>query len=1083
MRIKAFHINGFGILHDTGARDLSPGLSVFTGHNESGKSTLLRFLRAALFGLSGRVPRDEPLRGGTHGGILHIVSEDGREFIFELKGGRVRITDALTGTSIKQSVPELSEGVDRHVFERVFAVGLNDLYSGGDSILNEDRLRDRLFAAGAGLGTVALSKTFLRIEKDMDRIAKNRSTRSRSLIRDDSDRLAEIDRKLREMSSLQNEYAKLKQDTGLLSAELEDIGNILTETGKRQMEIRRLLSIIEPYSRLGKVREEMSVLQQQMGDLPPGASERYAMLKKEIQSHEQDLGGIKKSMEELLLEEESISVNPDVLENSSGIESLWEDRNRLLDIEEERSFQKEKYRSLSLELDNSLARISPVWTVDDLVKADTSLSAGKEAMDLHGQFESLEKEQLASHLQQKTIKNDMEGILSELVGAREELAELSDVTGTFSEVSRMLDMTREVGEKIRKRTFLHEKINILDSALQDHEQRLKDIDRSVKDLEPGLRKQTVTLVTVSAGVATLFAYYFRERLDLFSLAFLILAFFLAAGLVWKGNHVNHKRSILDKEREKKLVREKMEELRLSISEVEGALDVLNREIVDCLGEIDLDPDASGSDLDKLAVSLEMHISRIRERDKREEKVNSLHQLFQQRTKELSDIEKEQGRIAEELQKWKDRWDLFLESRGLPPNTRSGTFQMLNQAIFSSKRLYASVTEVSYKLEQLEDRKKSISSRADDLFLSCGSFCDGDLPEKISFLYTDLRENRKNRDRKLMIAEKLKDMSVRHEEVSRGLEDLQNELQILLDRSNSSSEEEFFRRIEEQGRLSELRNLELELMARLTGIAGSEAVMEELSGTIDNADTMELEMEMRMNSEQIDSLTARREEIISDLGKMELRLQDLSVEDAQSRLIQEREFLLARCRENSAKWVSCAVCKAILERAREKYEIQKQPRVIRKASEYLKTITDGRYGIICSALDRKIHLSDKEDLSRKESSQWSSGLEDQAYIAIRLALSGMFKGKAGPLPLILDDIHLRFDPRRQENLARVLLNHSLDHQVLLFSCDPAFSDILSSVIEKGYDGPCPDRYVVSDGIIEKLEGHVLEQDLLPEIRSS
>jgi uncharacterized protein YhaN len=403
--------------------------------------------------------------------------------------------------------------------------------------------------------------------------------------------------------------------------------------------------------------------------------------------------------------------------------------------------------------------------------------------------------------------------------------------------------------------------------------------------------------------------------------------------------------------------------------------------------------------------------------------------------------------------------------------------MLNQAIFSAKRLYSSIIEVSQKLDQLEERKRSISKRADDLLLSCGTSCGGDLPEKISFLYTDLRENRKNRDRKLMIAEKLKDMSVRHEEVSGGLEDLQKELQLLLDRSNSSSEEEFFRRIEEQVRLSELRNLELELMARLTGIAGSEAVLEQLSGTIDGADTMELEMELKQNSEQINSLTARKEKIISDLAKMELRLHDLSVEDAQSRLIQEREFLLARCRENSLRWVSCAVCKAILEKAREKYEIQKQPEVVRKASQYLQTITDGRYGIICSALDRKIHLSDTEDLSRKDSSQWSTGLEDQAYIAIRLALSAMFKGKGGPLPIILDDIHLRFDPSRQENLARVLLNHSLEHQVFLFSCDPAFSGILNSVMEEGYDGPSPARYVISGGNIERVEGSATGQDLL------
>ncbi|MGA3216999.1 MAG: AAA family ATPase, partial [Acidimicrobiales bacterium] len=73
MRISGFHVDGFGALADFGVDDLSPGLVIVNGPNEAGKSTLLDFLTAMLFGFPAR--RDNPrfrppVRGGRHGGQL-----------------------------------------------------------------------------------------------------------------------------------------------------------------------------------------------------------------------------------------------------------------------------------------------------------------------------------------------------------------------------------------------------------------------------------------------------------------------------------------------------------------------------------------------------------------------------------------------------------------------------------------------------------------------------------------------------------------------------------------------------------------------------------------------------------------------------------------------------------------------------------------------------------------------------------------------------------------------------------------------------------------------------------------------------
>ena len=53
MWIEALHIDAFGGLRGF-SMQLGPGLTAIVGPNESGKSTVMAFIRAMLYGLNGR---------------------------------------------------------------------------------------------------------------------------------------------------------------------------------------------------------------------------------------------------------------------------------------------------------------------------------------------------------------------------------------------------------------------------------------------------------------------------------------------------------------------------------------------------------------------------------------------------------------------------------------------------------------------------------------------------------------------------------------------------------------------------------------------------------------------------------------------------------------------------------------------------------------------------------------------------------------------------------------------------------------------------------------------------------------------
>src|SRR5437868_1059232 len=97
MKIENIHIDGFGVWNDRSWETLEPGLNVFHGPNETGKSTFMAFVRSILFGFDrrGSVKRYEPLNGGVHGGWIDL-NLGARKIRIERKPGRhVRGTVAL----------------------------------------------------------------------------------------------------------------------------------------------------------------------------------------------------------------------------------------------------------------------------------------------------------------------------------------------------------------------------------------------------------------------------------------------------------------------------------------------------------------------------------------------------------------------------------------------------------------------------------------------------------------------------------------------------------------------------------------------------------------------------------------------------------------------------------------------------------------------------------------------------------------------------------------------------------------------------------------------------------------------------
>ena len=70
---------------------------------------------------------------------------------------------------------------------------------------------------------------------------------------------------------------------------------------------------------------------------------------------------------------------------------------------------------------------------------------------------------------------------------------------------------------------------------------------------------------------------------------------------------------------------------------------------------------------------------------------------------------------------------------------------------------------------------------------------------------------------------------------------------------------------------------------------------------------------------------------------------------------------------------------------------------------------------------------------KGTNELSRGTLEQLALCLRLGLISEFAKHQTPLPLVIDDILVNFDPNRAANTLRILADLESMHQVLFFTC--------------------------------------------------
>lgn len=1003
MKITELSIERFGIWSEVRLDALSPGLNVFYGPNETGKTTLMQFVRSVLYGFSPERRRRylPPVGGYPAGGTLVVAERDQRYALereidrdgyqSELKI-RSLTEDELSGETLRQTLA----GVDEALFNNVFVLGLHDLQQLG--ALTDTRASELLFRIAAGIDRVSLHEVMTELAE----------SRNRLLAADD--RPCEVMHLLAQTRRLRGEIAELAESTkqyGQLVAQERETASELRQThaarqaAQEALERLRLAhSVLPHWQRRAALDEQIAALGE-VTQVPSDALSQIEALDRDRAEQRRRWLRFRARRQMLAAQLEAIEVNEQLWQQAARIEALCDQRDWITSLEAQADEVAQEVDALATRLDAERRRAG--------IRVD---GQGHPV----GRKRLFELRQLA--LEVRNARRKLKELDQRGQQHVESLAALdSQVAGGLTgrdeaSLSEALERQGEVVTQLRHRLDLDERAEQYGRQLKDLEaQHLELLERQVI---PGWVIGTVGGF-FAMGVCLLLAGLvlplpMSGALSLGLAAIGAVGAAAAAAAKYFMEQSNHR---------------KLERCEKQLS----VLAVQVRQNREERAELDRQLPRSAGPLTMRLQTAEAELARLEELIPLNARRETLlrDQAAQQRTRD---------ELQQQLTALRQAWHAALEQAGLPADFAPAQLKTLRRSNLQIERFRQQLAQKQQELEQRQRAIAQFAERVAPLLAACDiPVSSKRLTEQLHQLGGTLAALRERAGRRDAVRKEYDVLGRRLYKLRRLLEQLRSRRRELLRASGVEHEEELRRAQVRWQQLTELQTqrgaAEQEIETLLTG-RYTEAELEPWIGEV--SDHVHYETRCADCSATIERASQRADELARRQGELNERIKTLVAD----RRLPNKQIDLAmteeRLKQAVERWQVLALSWSVLDKLRREYELDRQPETLRLASQFFQRLTKERYCRVWTPLgettlmvtDQQGHALPVEVLSR--------GTREQLYLALRLALAQSFAKRGMELPLVLDDLLVNFDLERARSAALVLRDFAAaGHQVLLFTC--------------------------------------------------
>jgi uncharacterized protein YhaN len=1041
VRIKGFRIDGFGLFHQIELPDLPSGLLLFEGANEAGKSTLLGFLRAMLFGFVDGRSRENaypPLASGRHGGGLTLLTDAGRELELRRtpgpRGGRLEVIAAEDGARLaERELERLCGGVGRSLYSSVFAFSLGELQS-----LETAGPARAIYAAASGASVKALARTERHFSDELERLFRPRGRKDElHRVGRELERVrAELERAREEQQS----YQELLAQIAAREARLGEVESALRETrrGRRRAELD--LRLLSPGLEWRRLQAE------ERGEAPPAAMrevhlERERERAAELRVAEAELARVRMQRERLTARMQRMQAPADggagdgrgpssgdgrepveealLLAQAETIDGLLEAREGFRRGLEESAELEAEAVAVAREQAGVRAFLGRAWD-EARVRLCAEATAGFEVRaELRRRQEELRRGAEARRGAQGEVERllresgEAEGELERAARAVQQLLAGEEAKGARSPLSQR-----------RQAVATH-----LAAAREEQEERRR---RAVPWAPPWVAGALATGGALLAGGAALGWWTGVEAI-----------FSPGAG---GGGAAETAETALGPGSPGAL------EPGLMALLLAAGVSLLGAALA--LWFFDLRPRPAAIDpaLEERIAALE---AELKEQTRQEREQLAVRRERLQRA-EL-DRERLRNRLRTAQQqllesqaaksKAEATWRAFLTRVELPANSSVADALELLEQIRRWARLQSSAAQLQQRRARLRAGCEEFGDRAADLYqeLHLPLPAPELLGAALGQLGEQLREAKRIAVRRAEIEEELAEVELELHQMATARNRARVALEQLWGECGVADAGAFEQAAAAWRTAAERQQRERQLRTRLLELAGLSAwgPLEEHLAELEGCSEEALKLQIEERRAELQRLEEERDALQRECGRLRGERQRLADSDTLFALRAREEQLRARLRALALEWSETALAAHLLRLAKARFEEEHQPAVLRHATGFLQALTGGRHQRVIAPPGKRLIEVVAAGGQRRSPAELSRGTAEQLCLALRFGFIRNHAAYGESLPVVMDDVLVNFDPERAARAADAILQLAERNQVLFFSCHPESIALLRS----------------------------------------
>ena len=1030
MDIEKLDIGRFGCLRDLHVDQLGPGVHVFHGTNETGKTTLLEFVRGMLFGFGsllrrGVIDADVENRGRlvvrpvTDGRIWSVVRR--RAAGTPLTGKNAHddlvVEDDAGRQHVRTSLEEWTGGLDEASYVSVMAFGLDELHE--LSSLQTAGCGDRLYELAGGLDRGHVFRVMENLRTAIER--SDSSDPATSPIAALERRLVSIRERVDAAGGPALARGRQVADARRLRSEIAEIEPRLAAA---TLEEERLLAAMELEPLVRERDQARSAVRRfDPEDLVHPDFRRWRRLDKRRRRVQRLLTARHDARKRAAAEGRHLPKPSAVWQKRRLIRPLLDDEPRLERLTAESSRAETAALLAARRFGEELGSLGLSRLVDD----DTAASHRGSLLPpgFRSAFRAMRSRSAACAAATREVREaaaEVEAIQQAIAAA--DSGPSADRAAASQQLAERLEQAAAVESLIRKRLAAG-------SQLDDVQRSIERIEGDVRDRLEGQVLPSGILTTLgtafSLGIGLLFSGLFLPAEVTGSAAYAMAAIGLAGAGVAGATTWSLDRSAAAR------VTAARNQLATAHRQRQSTLATLS----DLDAELETDTHDS---LETRLVTARTEVARLESEAARLAELSDPHERLPEAEARLAQARQASGRA-------RGRWQRALEARGFPAGLTPRTFRELarhrrhlemldderRHAVEDARGMREDLTTVSLPIEQ--------AVAALDLE------CDGLTPvEQLAMLRERLAADQALVRRRRRVRRTFVRARHGHRLAVRRVNAITNRIAELLRRWDVETEEAFLARVDRRQAYEaavERQDLSEKAVDEARRLLAEESLVA-IDQWLDEAATHPLEKRAHDASERRDRLAASLRELrerlagvsaVIDASRNDQNLEPLQTEQAEI----EEELAFHRRRR-----VALQTALDLLTETRRRFLKEHQPPVLLEASTWLEKLTGGRYRQITAVADEAVLMIEDNDGIHWQPERLSRGTREQVFLALRLALVADLERAGVRLPLIMDDALVNFDDERARYAAETLVHFASERgrQMFVLSCHAHVVDLFA-----------------------------------------